>query len=259
MGRQRRAGALGRLARSLVGTHPQAAVEAQAATLRGPQGFVLDLRAASGASAYTSTARGYGLANRIWTPEFTVSRQPVAGMITYRATPGNRQWYADTLGRMEGDPVFAYEYPAVIEETKAILAAMDAAIAGGQASFTLQGRAPVADTGAANPVQGPVIVLVDAGCSGGCLDTLDLVSRLPNVRIVTSAQTTEVLGDGAKVSISTKLSTGGTLLIRSAAFRNSAMRWYVSRESIRMRAVSRLTKSRSTPVGMEMSFSVLSQ
>ena len=168
-----------------------AQIEAQAAALRGPQGFVLDLRSASGASAYTSTARGYGLANRIWTPEFTVSRQPAAGEITYRATAGNRQWYADTLGRMQGDPRFVQESAPVIEQTQAIVAAFDAAIAAGQPTFTLPGRAAVADTGAANPVQGPVVVLVDAGCSGGCLDTLDLLSKLPNVRIAGSTTATD--------------------------------------------------------------------
>ena len=168
-----------------------AQVEAQAAALRGPQGFVLDLRAASGSSVYTSTARGYGLANRIWTPEFTVSRQPAAGEVTYRATPGNRQWYADTLGRMEADPRFVAEATPVIEQTREIVAAYDAAIAAGQTTFTLAGRAVVADTGAANPVQGPVVVLVDAGCSGGCLDTLDLLSKLPNVRIVGSTTATD--------------------------------------------------------------------
>jgi len=168
-----------------------AQVEGQAAALRGPQGFVLDLRAASGASAYTSTARGYGLANRIWTPEFTVSRQPAAGAITYRATPGNRTWYADTLGRMQADPRFVQESSAVIEQTQEIVAAFDAAIAAGQQTFTLPGRAAVADTGAANPVQGPVIVLVDAGCSGGCLDTLDLLTKLPNVRIAGSTTATD--------------------------------------------------------------------
>lgn len=161
------------------------AVEGQAAALRGPQGFVLDLRGAAGQS-YTSTARGYGLANRIWTPEFTVSRQPAAGEITYRATPGNRQWYAATLGRMEADPRFVQESMPVIERTREIVAAYDAAIAAGQQTFTLSGRAAVADTGAANPVQGPVVVLVDSGCAGGCLDTLDLLTRLPNVRLVGS-------------------------------------------------------------------------
>ncbi|MFN3560064.1 MAG: hypothetical protein ACK4UQ_12355 [Brevundimonas sp.] len=168
-----------------------AAVEGQVAQLRGPQGFVMDLRGASGASAYTSTTRGYGLANRIWTPEFTVSRQPAAGAITYRATAGNRAWYADTLSRMEADPRFVSEAPAVIENTRAIVAAYDAAIAAGQPTFVLEGRAAAADTGAPNPVQGPVIVLVDAGCSGGCLDTLDLVSKLPNVRIAGSTTATD--------------------------------------------------------------------
>lgn len=166
-------------------------VEGQVSALRGPQGFVLDLRAASGSSAYTSTARGYGLANRIWTPEFTVSRQPAAGEITYRATQGNRDWYAATLGRMEADPRFVQESTPVIEQTREIVAAFDSAIAAGQQTFTLPGRPAVADTGAPNPVQGPVVVLVDAGCSGGCLDTLDLLTRLPNVRIAGSTTATD--------------------------------------------------------------------
>lgn len=167
-----------------------AAVEAQATTLHGSQGFVLDMRGASGQS-YTSTTRGYGLANRIWTPEFTVSRQPAAGEITYRATQGNRDWYAATLGRMEADPRFVLEATPVIERTREIIAAYDAAIAAGQPTFTLTGRPPVADTGAPNPVQGQVVVLVDAGCAGGCLDTLDLLTRLPNVRIAGSTTSTD--------------------------------------------------------------------
>jgi len=165
-------------------------VLAQVGSLHGPQGFVLDLRGAAGQS-YTSTGRGYGLANRIWTPEFTVSRQPAAGEITYRATAGNRQWYADTLNRMQSDPRFVQESGAVIEQTTAIVAAFDAAIAAGQATFVLPGRPAAADTGAANPVKGQVVVLVDSGCAGGCLDTLDLLTRLPNVRIVGSTTATD--------------------------------------------------------------------
>lgn len=168
-----------------------AAVEAQAAALRGPAGFVLDLRAASGSGENSSTARGYGMANRIWTPEFTVSRQPAAGDITYRATQGNRDWYAAALGRMEADPQFVQDAMPVIEQTREVVAAFDAAIASGRPTFTLAGRSAVPDTGAPNPVQGPVIVLVDAGCSGGCLDTLDLLSKLPNVRIAGSTTATD--------------------------------------------------------------------
>lgn len=159
-----------------------AAVEAAVAQLRGPQGFVLDLRGAAGQGLYNSAARGYGLANRIWTPEFTVSRQPAAGELTYRASAGNRQWFADTLGRMEADQQFASENWSTVLRTREIVKAFDAAIAAGQPTFTLPVN-PVADTGAANPVTGPVVVLVDSGCSGGCLDLLDLLSRLPNVRI----------------------------------------------------------------------------
>jgi len=168
-----------------------AAVEAQVETLRGPQGLVIDLRAAAGNSITNSTRRGYGLANRIWTPEFTISRQPAAGAITYRATQGNRDWYAAAVGRMQADPSFVAEAPQVIAQTQEIVAAFDAAIAAGQTTFTLTGPQLAADTGAANPVQGPVIVLVDAGCSGGCLDTLDLLSKLPNVRIAGSTTATD--------------------------------------------------------------------
>ncbi|MBI2262883.1 MAG: hypothetical protein HYU62_14635 [Caulobacterales bacterium] len=163
-----------------------AQLEGQLAAIQGPQGFVLDLRGGSGASNLGSTARGYGVLNRIWTSEFTQSRQPTGGDFTYRATPGNRQWYAEVIGRMKQDARFVYEAPEVIAQTEAVLAAFDAALAAGQPSFTQPQAATAVDPNAVNPVQGPIVVLVDAGCSGGCLDTLDLVSRLPNVRIAGS-------------------------------------------------------------------------
>lgn len=162
-----------------------AQVDAQVETLRGAQGLVIDLRGAKG-TGLESTARGYGLANRIWSPEFTVSRQPEAGQITYRATTENRQWFVDTLGRMQADPRFVQESAPVIEQTAAIVAAFDAALASGQQTFVMPGRPSVTDDGTANPVKGQVVVLVDAGCSNGCLDVLDMLTRLPNVRLAGS-------------------------------------------------------------------------
>lgn len=159
-----------------------AAVEGQLTAIHGPQGFVLDLRGAGGSSA-NAVARGYSLANRIWTPDFTVSRQPPAGSVTYRASTENRQWYADLLGRMKADPRFVQESGAVVEQTESIVAAFDSALAAGQQSFTLPGRPSTPNDGTANPVAGPVIVLVDGGCVSGCLDVLDLLTRLPNVRL----------------------------------------------------------------------------
>ena len=38
-----------------------------------------------------------------------------------------------------------------------------------------------------------MVVLVDAGCSGGCLDTLDLLSKLPNVRIAGTTTATDTI------------------------------------------------------------------
>ena len=87
---------------------------------------------------------------------------------------------------MQADPRFVQESGAVIEQTQALIAAFDSAIAAGQQTFTMPGRPSVPDTGAANPVAGKVVVLVDGGCSGGCLDTLDLLTRLPNVRLAGS-------------------------------------------------------------------------
>jgi hypothetical protein len=168
-----------------------AQLEGQIPAIRSSQGMVIDLRGATGSSVVNSTRRGYGLVNRIWSIEYAVSHQPSAGEITYRASPGNRQWYADTLGRMEADPSFVQENAAVIEDTRQVVAAFDAAIAAGQPTFKLTGRSATPDTGVANPVQGQVLVLVDSGCSGGCLDTLDLLSRMPNVRIAGTTTATD--------------------------------------------------------------------
>lgn len=159
-----------------------AQVEAQAAQLRGSQGFVLDLRGAD-QQAWSATARGYALANRIWTPEYAATRHPPAGTISFRATRGNRDWYAQTLSLMEADPLFLQEAPGIVEDTRRIVAAFDEALTAGQTSFSIQGRDAAPDTGVANPVQGPVVVLVDSGCAGACLDLLDLLSRMPNVRV----------------------------------------------------------------------------
>lgn len=158
-------------------------LESQIAAIRGPQGFVLDLRGA-GQQEWSALAKAYAMANRIWTPEFTMTRQPPSGMVSFRATQGNRDWYAQTLGLMEADPVFVQEAPAVIEDTRRIVAAFDEALAAGQTSFSLEGRTvSITDPDAPNPVQGSVVVLVDAGCAGACLDLLDLLSNVPNVRI----------------------------------------------------------------------------
>lgn len=169
-----------------------AQVDAQQAAIRGASGVVIDLR---GARAESASAASYILraAARIWTPEWIGASQPTGVQLGYRATPENRQWFADALGRMQDDPVFAASNPATIAETQAVVEAFDQALQSGQQTFTRPVTAPGAIETGANPVTGNVVVLVDGGCSGGCLDAVDVLTDLPNVRLAgqtTSADTT---------------------------------------------------------------------
>ncbi len=168
-----------------------AQVDAQQSAIRGAPGVVIDLRGADGTSA---SAASYALraAARIWEPEMIGAAQPTDVELGYRATPANREWFAQALARMQGDPAFVANNPATIAETQAVVAAFDQAIQAGQQSFTR----PIPAIGdietGANPVRGNVVVLVDGGCSGGCLDAVDVLKDLPNVRLAgqtTSADT----------------------------------------------------------------------
>lgn len=158
-----------------------AQLEQHRAQIQAAPQVVIDLRGAEG-SSLNATAYGYRVINRLWTPEFVQGAQPSGGQLVHRATPANRQWFADTLGRMRADLHFANSNPAVIADVEATVAAYDAAIAAGQPSFSRPAPQPAAAAGAANPMQGQVIVLTDGGCSGGCLALVDVLKALPNVR-----------------------------------------------------------------------------
>lgn len=168
-----------------------AQVESRQSAIRSASGVVIDLRGARGESA---SAASYILraAARIWTPEWIGSTQPTGVQLSYRASPANRQWFAEALGRMQADPVFVASNPATIAETQAVVEAFDQAIQSGQQTFSRPVTAPGAIETGANPVAGNVVILVDGGCSGGCLDAVDVLTKLPNVRLAgqtTSADT----------------------------------------------------------------------
>lgn len=168
-----------------------AQVDAQQSAIRGAPGVVIDLRGADGISA-SSASYVLRAAARIWTPEMIGAAQPTDVELGYRATTANREWFAQALARMQADPAFVANNPATIAETQAVIDAFDQAIQAGQQSFTR----PVPSIGdietGANPVRGNVVVLLDGGCSGGCLDAVDVLKDLPNVRLAgqtTSADT----------------------------------------------------------------------
>ncbi len=163
-----------------------AQLEQHRAQIQAAPNVVLDLRGADG-SSLNATAFGYRVINRLWTPEFVQGAQPSGGQLVHRATPANRQWFADTLGRMQADLHFANSNPGVVADVEATVAAYDAAIAAGQPSFTRPAPQPAAAEGATNPMQGRVIVLTDGGCTGGCLALVDVLKALPNVQQAGSA------------------------------------------------------------------------
>ncbi|HRH19182.1 MAG TPA: hypothetical protein PLE81_00930 [Brevundimonas sp.] len=171
-----------------------AQIDAQLAAIQGGN-VVIDLRGARSGSA----ALGYSLANRLWGVDYRVSQQRISGQIVYRVSQDNRQFFADTLGRMQGDPVFAANYPGAVRQMQDLLAQFDAAAASGQRTFTQQitppipaieaaaveGEASAAAQAAAptNAMRGNIVVLVDGGCRNACLDVVDMLATLPNVRI----------------------------------------------------------------------------
>ena len=168
-------------------------VDQQLAAIQGGN-VVLDLRGAREGTA----ALGYSLANRLWGVDYRVSQERIAGQIVYRVSPDNRQFFVDTLGRMQADPVFAANYPGAVQQMQELIAQFDAAAAAGQRSFSQAITPPIpaieaaevveaeASTPAAAPVnamRGNIVVLVDGGCRNACLDVVDMLSGLPNVRV----------------------------------------------------------------------------
>jgi len=172
-----------------------AQIDQQLAAIQGGN-VVIDLRGARAGSA----ALGYSLANRLWGVDYRVAQQRIEGQIVYRVSPDNRQYFADTLGRMQGDPGFALNYPGAVRQMQDLIAQFDAAAASGAQTFTQQitppipaieaavvegeeAAAPVEVAAPTSAMRGNVVVLVDGGCRNACLDVVDMLTTLPNVRI----------------------------------------------------------------------------
>lgn len=93
--------------------------------------------------------------------------------------------YREAVAQYEADLAAAEAEAAAMAESGEVPAD------GAQAEAAPAPEAPPAPP-ATNPVKGNVIVLVDGGCSNGCLDLVDSLSNLPNVRVAgqqTSADT----------------------------------------------------------------------
>lgn len=173
-------------------------IDQQLAAIQGGN-VVIDLRGARAGNA----ALGYSLANRLWGVDYRVGQQRIEGQIVYRVSPDNRQYFADTLGRMQSDAAFAVNYPGAVQRMQELVAQFDAAAASGARTFTqdisppipaieaavVEGEeetAPAQVSAPTNAMRGNVVVLVDGGCRNACLDVVDMLATLPNVRIAGS-------------------------------------------------------------------------
>jgi hypothetical protein len=152
-----------------------AQVDAAQQALRDAPVVVIDLRGAGeglGSSAYQ-------VFNRLWGPEYRLSKAPQLSNVAYRVSPGNRQYFADAVARMMSDDRYFYER----EKWQALVADLDKAAAANQPILQRNDSVKLPDTIPENPVKGRVIVVVDATCASGCLSMLDGLMALPNVTL----------------------------------------------------------------------------
>jgi hypothetical protein len=183
-----------------------AQVDQNLAAVQNAPFVVIDLRGA----LEGDHRQGQRLSNRLWTPEYYLSRQPHSARIVYRVSQGNRQFYAETAARLASDPMTASQ-AAPLQD---ILAKLDGALAAGKTTLdvnevTIPATAapaapPAAGTPAdaaattpaapapapapaaaalANPMKGRILVLVDSWCSTECLAMVDALSAMPNVTV----------------------------------------------------------------------------
>jgi hypothetical protein len=152
-----------------------AQIEAQRAAIRQAPIVVIDLRGAEG----YSSARLYGLANRLWEIDFVRQYTPTAGDIGYRVSPANRQFFNDVVANIQAR---GQSYEGEFQDNYLLLQAFDEAARAGQQTFRRPGRTfPAPATPPTNPMAGRVVVLTDYACASGCLNGLDLLLKIPNV------------------------------------------------------------------------------
>jgi hypothetical protein len=184
-----------------------AQVDQNLAAVQAAPFVILDLRGALEGDHRT----GQRLTNRLWTPEYFLSKQPTTARVVYRTSQGNKQFYTDTVARLSSDPLTA----AQAEPLQAILDKISDAMKAGKTTLdVVENTVPVAavaqaapppstataaDAAAtaaapppppppsaaplANPMKGRVLILVDSWCSMECLVLVDAVSAMPNVTV----------------------------------------------------------------------------
>jgi hypothetical protein len=149
-----------------------AAIDTNLAEIRSAQVVVIDLRGNGGGNS------DYGdrLARRLFGDPLVNAHQLVWGDLVLKAGPLSRQWATEGLAQAAGNP----EWLASIKPVADKLAA---APPGSKVVIDNGGNAPAPAARVPSPMKARVVVLVDHACFSACLDTLDVLTRLPGVQL----------------------------------------------------------------------------
>jgi hypothetical protein len=154
-------------------------IDANQQAIRDASVVVIDLRGIGDGPGN----KAYQVFNRLWGPEYRLSKTPQLSNVAYRVSPNNRQYITDAVARMMTNDLYFYER----QKWQALVGDMDKALAAGQPLLQRDETVKLPDAIPENPMKGKVIVLTDASCGGGCLSLMDLATRLPNVTQAGSA------------------------------------------------------------------------
>ena len=166
-----------------------AAVDANLAALRSAPVVVIDLRGNGGGNS----AFGDRLARKLFGDTVVDAHEVVWGDLVFQSGPLSRKWAADAV-------VAAKDNPDWLAEMKPEAEKLAAAPLGSKVLIPADATPPAPKAAPQSPMKGKVVVLVDHACFSACLDTLDVFTRLPGVKLAgveTGADTIFMDGMGA--------------------------------------------------------------
>ena len=149
-----------------------AAIDANLAAIRAADVVVIDLRGNGGGNS------DYGdrLAHQLFGDAVANANAVVWGDLVFKDGPLSRKWAADGVAQAKDNPEWLADIKPVSEK-------LAAAPLGSRVLIGATGERPARRDPPPSPMKGRVVVLVDHACFSACLDTLDVFTRLPGVKL----------------------------------------------------------------------------
>lgn len=154
-------------------------IDAHLNDIRSSDRLIIDLRGNGGGSDNFAVELG----TRLWGAAVLHHYMPFWGPVVYPATPGTRQYIAETtiptLQKLSQEGKFSQ---ATVTNLEQLVTELDQAISEGRKTIT-RGQEREPDRGAvpANPMKAQVFLLTDYVCNSACLDLMDMFLPIPNV------------------------------------------------------------------------------